>query len=178
MDVFYAYTYSTAGWLSLQGLALTTVPQLMSTMLLDETRPATSVEVYFARCLGFSLLTVAMLTIMLTGSIPLSSTVSDPVSTEESDPKAPYAVPTLIITCAFHSVSAAYAYTRYVDSSQAVFAIGLAVYGLVAAVGLWCVLFASSNGRISRKTGADKRTAGFPFKNMEASKRHAGKKSS
>lgn len=133
---------------------------------------------YFARCLGFSLLTVAMLTVMLTGSIPLSSTASDPVSTEASDPKAPYAVPTLIITCAFHALSAAYAYTRYVSSSQAVFAIGMTVYGLVAAVGLWCVLFASSNGRISRKTGADKRTAGFPFKNTEASKRHAGKKSS
>lgn len=40
-QVFYAYTYSTAGWLSLQGLALTTIPQLMSTMLLEEARPAT-----------------------------------------------------------------------------------------------------------------------------------------
>jgi len=40
------------------------------------------------------------------------------------------------------------------------------------------VLFASSGGRISRKTGADKRTSGFPFGNKEsadAKKRQMGK---
>jgi hypothetical protein len=40
--------------------------------------------------------------------------------------------------------------------------------GFFTAVALWCILFASSDGRISRKTGADKRTSGFPFKNKEA----------
>jgi hypothetical protein len=38
----------------------------------------------------------------------------------------------------------------------------------MASVGLWCILFASSSGRISRKTGADKRTSGFPFGNKES----------
>jgi hypothetical protein len=37
-------------------------------------------------------------------------------------------------------------------------------------------LFGTSDGRISRKTGADKRTSGFPFKNAEADKKRAGKK--
>jgi len=45
--------------------------------------------------------------------------------------------------------------------------------GFLAMIALWCILFASSNGRISRKTGADKRTSGFPFKNQEAEKRKA-----
>lgn len=40
--------------------------------------------------------------------------------------------------------------------------------GALASIGLWCLLFASSSGRISRKTGADKRTSGFPFGNKEA----------
>ncbi|KAB8068164.1 hypothetical protein BDV29DRAFT_74076 [Aspergillus leporis] len=177
MDVFYAYTYSTAGWLSLQSICLITVPQIMTSLLLDEARSASETEIYFARCLGFSLLTIAGLTVMLTGSIPLNSTVSEPVTTEDSDPKAPYAVPTLIVTSIFQGFSAFYAYTQYLSSGQAAFALGMVGYATVAAIGLWCVLFASSNGKISRKTGADKRTAGFPFTNAEAAKKHALKKS-
>ncbi|KAE8146063.1 hypothetical protein BDV25DRAFT_163239 [Aspergillus avenaceus] len=175
MDVFYAYTYSTAGWLSLQSLSLITAPKIVTTLLLEEARSASEMEVYFARALGFALLTVAVLTVMLTGSIPLSS-VSEPVTTHDNDPKAPYAVPTLIVTSLFQGWSAFYAYTQYLSTGQTVFALGMTGYAVVAAIGLWCVLFASSNGKISRKTGADKRTAGFPFKNSEAAKKHAGKR--
>ena len=55
------------------------------------------------------------------------------------------------------------------------FSFGLGSFGSLffGAVALWCILFASSNGKISRKTGADKRTSGFPFKNSEADKRKA-----
>lgn len=137
----------------------------------------TAIEIYFARCLGFSLLTIAILTVMLTGSIPLTSSISEPVTTEESDPKAPYALPTLMITSFFHSISAFYAYTRYVTTGQGFFAVAVAGGSVLASIGLWCVLFASSDGKISRKTGADKRTTGFPFANSEAAKKHAGKKS-
>jgi hypothetical protein len=58
-----------------------------------------------------------------------------------------------------------------------VFSFGIATLAsaFFSAVALWCILFASSDGRISRKTGADKRTSGFPFKNNEADKRKAGK---
>lgn len=126
--------------------------------------------------MGLGLLTIASLTMMLTGSIPLGSTVSDSVTTEETDPKAPYALPTLTVTSMFHALSAFYAYTWYVIGGQSVFAVAVAGGSGLAAVGLWCVLFASDNGKISRRTGADKRTAGFPFANSEAAKKHAGKK--
>ncbi|KKK25090.1 hypothetical protein P175DRAFT_0526070 [Aspergillus ochraceoroseus IBT 24754] len=185
MDVFYTYTYATAGWLSLQSITLLTVPQMITAILIDEARPATNwwltqfarlaIEVYFARCLGLGLLTIAALTIMLTGSIPLTSTISAPVSTEEADPKAPYAVPTLMVTSVYHAMSASYAYTRYLNTNQGVFIFAIAGYSLIASIGLWCLLFGSDNGRISRRTGADKRTAGFPFKNSEAAKKHSGK---
>lgn len=33
---------------------------------------------------------------------------------------------------------------------------------------LWIVLFGTGGGRISRKTGADKRTSNFPFGNKES----------
>ena len=57
------------------------------------------------------------------------------------------------------------------------FMCGVVGSSVLASIGLWCILFASSDGRISKKTGADKRTSGFPFKNVEADKRKAGKKS-
>lgn len=113
---------------------------------------------------------------MLTGSIPLTATIAEPVTTEDSDPKAPYALPTLMVTSMFHAASAFYAYTWYVSQGQATFAVGVAAHSVLAGIGLWCVLFASSNGKISRRTGADKRTTGFPFANSEAAKKHAGKK--
>jgi hypothetical protein len=134
------------------------------------------IEVYFARCLGMSLLTIAVLTVMLTGSIPLNATIAEPVSTEESDPKAPYALPTLMVTSVLHASSAFYAYTWYATRGQGAFALAVLGNSILATIGLWCLLFASSNGRISRRTGADKRTTGFPFANSEAAKKHEGKK--
>ena len=194
-QVFYAYTYATAGWLSLQSITLMTAPQIVTTALLDETRPPTgecslppsppvnkespgangpaAIEIYFGRSLGFALSTLAIMVILLTGSIPL--TTSKAITTDESDPKAPYAVPTLIVSTVFQGFCAFYAYTWYTFSGQGAFAIGVLGYSLVASIGLWCILFASSHGKISRTTGADKRTAGFPFSNQEAEKKH-GKK--
>ncbi|KAJ5440907.1 Glutathione S-transferase/chloride channel C-terminal [Penicillium cf. griseofulvum] len=172
MNVFRTYTYSTAAWLLLQSLPLIAGPSIIVTMLLDETRPASPIELYFARCLGFSLLTIAVLTAMLTGSIPLTSDTKESVTAEEDDPKAPYAVPTMIVTSIFHGACAFYAYTWYVAGGSGLFAVGMAGYSSIAAIGLWCMLFASSHGRISRRTGADKRTTGYPFKNSEAAKKH------
>ncbi|GFF27257.1 GTPase npa3 [Aspergillus udagawae] len=175
MDVFYAYTYSTAGWLSLQAIPLIGMPQMIVRIMLEEARQPSQIEIYFARCLGFSLLTIAILTIMLSGSIPLSSAVSEAVSTEDSDPKAPYAVPTLVITSVYHAISAFYAYTWYTTTDQVVFAAAMVGYFVVASIGLWCTLFASSHGKISRKTGADKRTTGFPLHNRVAERKHVEK---
>ncbi|KAF4151885.1 hypothetical protein CNMCM6936_007587 [Aspergillus lentulus] len=124
---------------------------------------------------AIALLTIAALTIMLTGSIPLSSAVSEAVSTEDSDPKAPYAVPTLVVTSVYHAISAFYTYTWYTTTDQVVFAVAMVGYFAVASLGLWCTLFASSHGKISRKTGADKRTTGYPFDNKVAERKHVEK---
>ncbi|KLJ08453.1 hypothetical protein EMPG_16139 [Blastomyces silverae] len=149
-------------------------------ILLDEARPPSMLEIYFARCFGLSLLAIAAITIVLTGSIPISSSAASSasysISTEEDDPKAPYAVPTILMSSIFHASSAFYTYAWYHTTGQASFALAMVVYGGLASVGLWCLLFASSGGRISRRTGADKRTSGFPFKNEEADKKRARKK--
>lgn len=95
-------------------------------------------------------------------------------TTSATDPKAPYALPTLTITAFFHAATAFYGYALWTEVGVSSFALGTIGSGFFCAVALWCILFASSNGRISRKTGADKRTSGFPFTNKEADKRKKG----
>ncbi|KAK7721565.1 hypothetical protein SLS57_005245 [Botryosphaeria dothidea] len=96
-------------------------------------------------------------------------------TTDPEDPKAPYALPTLTVTTVYHAAAAFYMYAMWNGEGVSSFALGMVGSTVLAAVGLWCILFASSDGRISRKTGADKRTSGFPFKNNEADKRKAKK---
>lgn len=98
----------------------------------------------------------------------MSSSISEPVSLEDSDPKAPYAVPILRITMLFHGASMVYCYMRYVNSDKAGYMFGAVGYGALTSLALWCVVFGTSGGRLSKRTGADKRMAGFPFKNTMA----------
>jgi len=177
MDVFYSYTYGTGGWLAIQAMPLIISPTMIVALLSPEVREASTLEVYFSRTLGFTFIAVAVLCILLTGSVPLSSRLGEHggTTTDPTDPKAPYALPTLTVTMLYHAAIAFYCYAMWTRTGVAAFALGVIGSGGLAAVGLWCVLFASSDGRISRKTGADKRTSGFPFKNAEADLRK-GKK--
>ncbi|KAF2842105.1 hypothetical protein M501DRAFT_988369 [Patellaria atrata CBS 101060] len=170
MDVYYGYTYGTAAWTAIQAVPLMLSPTMMVTMLSPEVREATTLEVYFSRSLGFSILTLGILAVLLTGSVPLSSRLTEAggTTTDPSDPKAPYALPTLSITLFWHTTEAFYCYGMYTQTGIFPFVLGAAISASFSAVGLWCILFASSDGRISRKTGADKRTSGFPFKNNNA----------
>jgi len=171
MDVYYFYSYGTAAWLAVQSLGLIASPTMIKSLLTPAPlEDPTTLEIYYARSLGFCLLTVGVLNVLLTGSVPLSSrlTEADGVSTEASDPKAPYALPTMTITAFFHAAYAFYAYGMWTQTGIFTYALAVAGSGFFCLVALWCILFASSDGRISRKTGADKRTSGFPFKNREA----------
>jgi len=175
MDVYYAYNYATAGWMILQSIPLIASPTMMVTMLSPEVRETTPLEAYFSRSLGFAVITIGVLQVLLTGVIPLSASFSDP-SSNLDDPTAPYALPTLVTTGTYHAAVAFFCYTMWNDTGNFAFGLSTIAGTALASVAIWCVLFASSNGRISRKTGADKRTSGFPFKNAEADKKKAGKK--
>ncbi|KAG9248387.1 hypothetical protein BJ878DRAFT_488540 [Calycina marina] len=172
MDVYYSFSYGTAGWLTLQALPLVVSPTIIITLLSPEVREPTVIEEYFARSLGMALFTLGIMIVLLTGSVPLTSSISETtnsgVTTSASDPKAPYAVPTLTIGTLYHATAAFFCYARYSTTGQYSFALGSLGSTVLAAIGLWCILFASASGRISRKTGADKRTSAFPFKNREA----------
>jgi hypothetical protein len=168
--MFYAYTYGTAGWLSLQAMPLIIMPKFLVALLTTEVHRATDMEVYFGRSLGFSLVVLALIVLFFTGTIPLSSSITEPVSLEDNDPKAPYAVPIVRVLTLWQSVCLAYCYVWYTSSTQGAgaYMIGVLGYGILAAMGLWIVLFGTTAGRLSKRTGADKRTAGFPFKNEKA----------
>ncbi|KAI9781555.1 MAG: hypothetical protein M1816_002270 [Peltula sp. TS41687] len=181
-QVYYLYSYGTAAWMAIQSLPLLASPTIIVTLLSPEVRPPSPLEEYFSRCLGMSLITLGLLAVLLTGSVPLTSSFSDTGSaaatTDPEDPKAPYALPTLTITTAYHTAIAFYCYARWSTIGSMAFAAGTIGSATLGSVGLWCILFASSSGRISRKTGADKRTSGWPFGNtVSDEKRKRGKAS-
>ncbi|KEF56078.1 uncharacterized protein A1O9_07659 [Exophiala aquamarina CBS 119918] len=128
------------------------------------------IEVYLSRSLGLSLSVLGVIVLFFTGTIPLSSSIAAPIASldDSTDPKASYAVPILRVTMLFHLLTAIYCYMRYVNVSQTGFLLGSAGYGALACMGMWCMVFGTGAGRTSKRTGADKRTTGFPFKNTSA----------
>lgn len=92
------------------------------------------------------------------------------------DQPSPFAKAVLLITTLHHGAAAFYCWTRYGGTGQTGFVLGFTGSTFLACFGLWCLMFAGEKARVSRRTGADKRTSGFPFANAEAEKRKAGKK--
>lgn len=82
----------------------------------------------------------------------------------------------VLISTLYHGAFAFNAYSTYMATSQAGYALGAGGSAMLAALGLWNVLFSHDKGHISKRNGADKRTSGFPFKNAEADKRPKGRK--
>jgi len=173
MDAFYSYTYGTAGWLSLQAVPLIISPRIIVTLLSPEVRDSSALELYFSRTYGLTLIAFSFLSLLLTGSVPLSSS-PDSEAPASSETKSPYATPALAITTVYHSLTSFYCYMMWTQTDSMGFALGIVGSGGLAAMGLWVTMFGSGQ-HISKRTGADKRTSGFPFKNVEAEKRKGGK---
>ncbi|KAK5096834.1 hypothetical protein LTS08_007324 [Lithohypha guttulata] len=173
---FFAYTYGTAAWLGLQSATLILTPKLVVNLLaVDESHHTSDIEVYFARSLGFALTILAIIVLFFTGTVPISTSVSQPISLEENDSRAPYAMPVIQATTLFHLLSTIYCYTRYLNSGQTGYILGLIGYGGLACAGAWSVLFGFTS-RVSARTGEDKRTSGFLFPNTAAYDKKADRK--
>ncbi|TGJ84119.1 hypothetical protein E0Z10_g4655 [Xylaria hypoxylon] len=161
-----AYSFASCGWNALQALLLIVGPQVVLTLLKPaETAnlAASDVEQYLARSLGFTLLALGLVTVVLSGSVPVGPALDDTPS--------PYAAPVLLLTTLYHGASAFYGWARYTSTGQTGYLLGFVGSALLAAFGTWCLLFGGEKARISRRTGADKRTSGFPFRNAEADRR-------
>lgn len=145
-------------------------PTFISSLLTPDYQHANAVEQYFARSLGLSQLAVGLLVVVLSGALPLTSLVDTP-----SDAVSPYANAVILISTLYHAFEAFHSYARFNVTGQAGYVFGAVGSGVFAAFGLWVLMFGSDKGHISRRTGADKRTSGFPFGNSEAEKRKKAK---
>ncbi|KAK3498330.1 hypothetical protein B0T13DRAFT_259155 [Neurospora crassa] len=177
-DSISTYAFASLGWLSLQAVPLIVWPTFISSMLTENAGHAHApavvnvVETYFARYLGFSQLTIGLLIVTLSGALPLTTNVTSP-----NDPNSPYANAVVFISMFYHTIGAAYGYSRYTSSGGHVgYLLGFTGSAIMSAYALWLFMFAGEQGKVNATTGADKRTSNFPFKNAEAEKRFDGDK--
>jgi len=175
-QVYNAYALTTSAYLSAQALPMLLTPRIIAAMLSPDMRSATDLEYYLSRLLGLTLLALAALSLVLTGTVPLTTSPPAATTTDTDDARAPYAQPTLLVTFLYHAACAFYSYAVWTQGGLFPHLVGVIGSAGLAAVGLWCILFATTEGRFSKKTGADKRTSSYPFKNVEADKRKAGKR--
>ncbi|KAK4673124.1 hypothetical protein QC763_109035 [Podospora pseudopauciseta] len=157
-------------YLLLQSLPLLLWPSLTTTLLTPPNYypPSSSdlVSTYLARTLALTNLTLAALLLALSGLLPLSPSPS------------PYSSAAVLITTLYHSATGVYSYTRYTTprTSQPIHLLGCLASSFLACVGLYVLLFGDGK-RLSRRTGADKATSGWPFRNKEADRKKKKKKS-
>ncbi|KAI1119675.1 hypothetical protein F5Y14DRAFT_396140 [Nemania sp. NC0429] len=174
MDSTSAYSFASCAWNTLQAMPLIVAPQAIISLLTigdDPQAPGTTpsgVEPYLARSLGLALLVLGLVTVVLTGSVPVGSSLDS-----ARDAPSPYVAAALFLTTLHHGAGAAYIWTRYTATGGAGYLLGFVGSAALAAFGMWCLLFGGEKARISRRTGADKRTSGFPFPNAEADRRKA-----
>ncbi|CAN8098736.1 unnamed protein product [Discula destructiva] len=170
MDAISTYSFATLAWLSAQSICLMTWPTFVSSLLTSDYQHAKFAEQYFARSLGFAQFTLGLVVVCLTGAVPLTTSVDN-----STDTISPYANAVILVSTLYHASQAFYSYTSFNYTSAGGYLFGAIGSVSLAAFGLWCLMFGGDKGRISKRTGADKRTSNFPFRNSEASKKK-GKK--
>ncbi|AEO70483.1 27db6409-f01a-45d6-a204-5848ba14778b [Thermothielavioides terrestris] len=176
MDSVSSYSVASLAWLGAQAVPLIIWPSLVSALLrvdLPQQGAPYSVanaalEQYFARCLGLSQLALGGLLLVLSGTLPLDSMKEAP------DPTAPTptASAAVLVSALYHAATAAYSYARYHATGQLAYMLGCLGGSALATLGLWVLMFAGERKRrVSRRTGADKSTSGWPFRNAVADKK-------
>jgi hypothetical protein len=174
--IFHTYSLSCAGFFTLQSLALLLSPKLIASLLVPEARQITDLESYLSRSLGLSVLTLAIFHLIFTGVIPgtSSSSSSSTVADEDATTIGPYAYPTVIVTTLYTALQAFYLYTQTTSAAGGnasfAFVAGLVANAGLFAAGVFIILFAGEKGRVSKRTGADKRTSNWPFTNKRSAR--------
>ena len=172
-QVFKIYALGTSALLATESLPLLLTPKLINSLLSADPRRITDLETYLCRTLGLTLVTLSTLNLLLTGALPLPTTTTATSADDEtngtSTSKNPYSFPTLTVTLTYHALTSFYLYTQLTYTGWNFgFTCGLIGSASLFCLGLWVVLFGSEKGRISKTTGADKRTGNFPFTNLES----------
>jgi hypothetical protein len=164
-----------------------------------EARHITDFEAYLCRTLALTLLALAASNLVFTGVIPIGpqSTTAPPSTSSSSststsktkersssgeDSSSPPRRPgvaaknevgtaTASIAVAFQAITAFYLYTQVMGGGWSfAFTAGLIGNAALFCFGTWTLLFGGDAARVSKTTGADKRTSGFPFGNSESAR--------
>ena len=142
---------------------------MIVSLLVREPRRITDLETYLSRNLAFALLALAALLLLLSKILPVAVVVpaNDPPDSEgvAASLKNPYAYPCLIVMTTYHGIVGFYLYAQLTYGANFALSCGLVGSGGLFCLGVWNVLFAGEKGRMSRRTGADKRTGNWPFRN-------------
>lgn len=167
VQTYRAYNLGTSAYLALQSLPLILSPKMIVSMLASEPRTITDVETYMLRALGFALMALSITALLLSGILPLAK----PSAADDSGAENPYQYPTCVTGTIYHGLSAFYLYTQVTRSGFSFgFGSGMIVSSMLFCLGVWSCLFGNERGRVSKSTGADKRTSGFPFTNSESAR--------
>jgi glutathione S-transferase len=143
------YAYASSAWLALQSVPLMLAPKLIIGLLARDDHTTSDPELYLSRLLALALLSIAAFTLL--------------------SPQSPYPL-TL-----FHTATFIYIYVHYTTLTSALgevqtnttgLILGLIGYGFLTAVGIWVIVFSGAAAHVSKRTGADKRTSGWPFGNV------------
>jgi hypothetical protein len=186
MDVLPVYTTATAIFLSLQSITLFIFPSVILGLLTPPAHIPSALETYLSRSLAIALLSITIISLYFTYFPP-----PPPYSTAPPPANAPASGSSSAIThilTTYHGLSFIYIYTRYlhitslrrtdIDSTTNTtgYILGLIGYGMLTCMGVWILVFGSAPSRRSKRTGADKRTSGWPFKNEGAYDKHKDRK--
>jgi hypothetical protein len=126
-------------------------PKLIISLLASDSHAASDQELYLSRLLAIAQLSIVAFTL-------LSS-------------QSPYPL------TFYHVAAFVYIYIHYTTITSQIgeiqtntigLILGLIGYGILACVGIWIVVFSDAAAHVSKRTGADKRTSGWPFGNANA----------
>lgn len=139
-------------------------------MAASEPRRITDLETYLCRSFGLALLILSLLTLILTGVLPLTTASSRAETSTTASTSDAKSYPVLIITTIYHALTAFYLYTQLTYSWNFAFTCGIIGSTGLFGLGMWVAMFGDGKARVSKSTGADKRTSGYPFKNEESAR--------
>ena len=142
------------------------------------TNHSAATETYLSRLTALLLLTVTLFLFFASTPSATTNTTQTPTLPHSLTPSAPTPAHINILT-ASHILTFIYIYTHYSSVTRFVtpgsptpnttgLSLGLVGYGALSVLGIWCVVFGTGSSHRSRRTGADKRTSGWLFKNEAA----------
>ncbi|KAI4754700.1 hypothetical protein E4T52_13134 [Aureobasidium sp. EXF-3400] len=173
MDNFRIYNQATAALLALEAAPLLLSPSMAAWMASSEPKTVSAFETLVARELGFALLLCSFLALLFSGELHRLWDDADNVPSASATASSPYSSATTIATLLYHLATGV---LMYVSSTSAqlsgILVAGALAHMVLGGAGLLVLVFAN-DGKISKRTGADKRTSGFMFKNQAHVQKHS-----